>query len=52
VRSKKPSEEAAGAVDAGFVQIEWSEEGVLELTEVGTEVEEVPASVLQMGVSS
>jgi hypothetical protein len=37
---KSRQKEAAGAVDAGPMQIEWSEGEVLKLTGVGTEVEE------------
>ena len=37
---KSRQKEAAGAVDAGPVQIEWSEGEVLKLTGVGAEVEE------------
>jgi hypothetical protein len=37
---KAVSKEAAGAADAGLMQIEWSKEEVLKLTGVGTEAEE------------
>jgi hypothetical protein len=37
---KSRQKEAAGAADAGLMQIEWSEGEVLKLTGVGTEVEE------------
>ena len=42
---KSRQKEAAGAADAGLMQIEWSEGEVLKLTGVGREVEERPASV-------
>ncbi len=35
---KSRQKEAAGAVDAVLMQIEWSEGGVLKLAGVGTEV--------------
>ena len=37
---KSRQKEAAGAADAGLMQIEWSEGEVVKLTGVGTEVEE------------
>ena len=37
---KSRQKEAAGAADAGLMQIEWSEEEVLKLAGVGTEAEE------------
>jgi hypothetical protein len=37
---KSRQKEAAGAADAGLMQIEWSEGGVLKLAGVGTEAEE------------
>ena len=37
---KSRQKEAAGAADAGLMQIEWSEGEVLKLVGVGTEVEE------------
>ena len=37
---KSRQKEAAGAADAGVMQIEWSEGEVLKLSGVGTEVEE------------
>ena len=37
---KSRQKEAAGAADAGLMQIEWSEGEVLKLTGVGTEVDE------------
>jgi hypothetical protein len=37
---KSRQKEAAGAADAGHMQIEWSGEGVLKLAGVGTEVRE------------
>ena len=37
---KSRQKEAAGAADAGLMQIEWSEGEVLKLTGVGTDVEE------------
>jgi hypothetical protein len=37
---KSRQKEAAGAVDAGHMQIEWSEGEVLKLTGVGRKVEE------------
>jgi hypothetical protein len=37
---KSRQKEAAGAVDAGHMQIEWSEGEVMKLTRVGAEVEE------------
>jgi hypothetical protein len=36
---KSRQKEAAGAADAGLMQIEWSEAEVLKLAEVGTEAE-------------
>lgn len=42
--------EAAGAADAGFVHIEWSEGEVLKLAEVGTEVEEGARTGVAAGV--
>ncbi len=43
---KSRQKEAAGAADAGLMQIEWSEEEVLKLAGVGTEAEvEVVESV-------
>jgi hypothetical protein len=43
---KSRQKEAAGAADAGLMQIEWSEEEVLKLAGVGTEAEkEVGESV-------
>ena len=43
---KSRQKEAAGAADAGLMQIEWSEEEVLKLAGVGTEAEvEVVGSV-------
>ena len=36
---KSRQKEAAGAADAGLMQIEWSEEEVLKLAGVGTEAE-------------
>ena len=36
---KSRQKEAAGAADAGFMQIEWSEGEVLKLVGVGTEAE-------------
>jgi hypothetical protein len=38
---KSRQKEAAGAADAGLMQIEWSEEEVLKLAGVGTEAEVV-----------
>ena len=38
---KSRQKEAAGAADAGLMQIEWSKGEVLKLTAVGTETEEV-----------
>lgn len=37
---KSRQKEAAGRADAGLMQIEWSEGGVLKLAGVGTEAEE------------
>jgi len=37
---KSRQKEAAGAADAGLMQIEWSKGEVLKLTAVGTETEE------------
>ena len=42
---KSRQKEAAGAADAGLMQIEWSVEEGLKLTGVGTAAEEGPASV-------
>jgi hypothetical protein len=39
-RVRKSRQKAAGAVDTGHMQIEWSEGEVLKLTGVGAEVEE------------
>jgi hypothetical protein len=37
---KSRQKEAAGAADAGLMQIEWSEGEVLKLAGIGTEAEE------------
>jgi hypothetical protein len=56
VRKSRPKE-AAGAADAGLMQIEWSKGEVLKLAGVGTEAEEEVrergegGSMLENGVS-
>jgi len=47
---KSRQKEAAGAVDAGVMQIEWSEEGWRSSLESSRPVEENPAHLCEHGV--
>jgi len=46
---KSRQKEAAGAADAGLMQIEWGGGEVLKLAEVGTAAEEAPTRVWERG---